>query len=39
MASGRDINSPEYFKKEQNEIKKAQKYQLFNNAPKRPNLT
>lgn len=36
MASGRDINSPEYFKKEHCEIKKAQKYQLFENAPNGP---
>lgn len=33
MASGRDKNSPEYFKKEQHEIQKAQKYQLYENAP------
>lgn len=36
MASGRDINSPEYFKKEQQEIQKAQKYQLFENSPNGP---
>lgn len=36
MASGRDINSQEYFKKEQHEIQKAQKYQLFENAPNGP---
>ena len=36
MASGRDINSPEYFQKEQHEIQKAQKYQLFENAPNGP---
>jgi len=36
MASGRDINSPEYFKKEQHEIIKAQKYQMFVNAPNGP---
>lgn len=36
MASTRDKNSPEYFQKERHEIQKAQKYQLYENAPNAP---